>query len=78
VDQVGRSTGGPDDPDRDTWLSQALDGVGGPTEQARARRPAGEKGDLSDFRLNYLRANTGHQRAEQIAAALATDSRTRR
>lgn len=46
-------------------------GDGGP----RVRRSASEIGDLADALLNYVRSNPG-QRGEQIAAALATDTKT--
>jgi predicted ArsR family transcriptional regulator len=46
-------------------------------EQANAHATAIDRNDLPDLLLTYLRANPG-QRAEQIAAALGTDSRTLR
>ncbi|MSR63349.1 MAG: hypothetical protein EXS08_12980 [Planctomycetes bacterium] len=45
--------------------------------EPRVRRSASEFGDLADALLNYVRGNPG-QRGEQIAAALATDTKTMR
>ena len=45
--------------------------------EPRVRRSASEFGDMADALLNYVRGNPG-QRGEQIAAALATDTKTMR
>jgi len=60
-------------------LSSVLGAKGGDggRGETRVRRTASEFSDLADALLNYVRSNPG-QRGEQIAAALATDTKTMR